>query len=37
MSMEATTDLYHALAVIRSNNLSNMARVAEHRFVCGAL
>jgi hypothetical protein len=37
MLMEATTSLYHALAAIRSNNLSNMARMAERRFVCGAL
>jgi len=37
MLMEVTTSLYHALAAIRSNNLSNMARMAERRFVCGAL
>ena len=35
--MEATAGLYHALAAIRSNNLSSMARMAERRFVCGAL
>jgi hypothetical protein len=37
MLMEATAGLYHALAAIHSNKLSNMAKVAERRFVSGAL
>lgn len=31
--LEATMGLYHAMAAIRSSNPSNMAKMAEFRFV----